>query len=46
MKRVVEVVSKKQADMRRQEEEKKLQSKKDDVAPAGKPINRAWYQFW
>lgn len=46
MKRVVEVVSKKQADMRRQEEEKKLQSNTDKGAPADKTINRAWYQFW
>lgn len=47
MKRVVEVVTKKQADMKRQEEEKKkLQTSTDKVAPADKASNKAWYKFW
>lgn len=46
MKRVVEVVTKKQADMKRQEEEKKLQSTADTAAPANKTTNKAWYKFW
>lgn len=47
MKRVVEVVSKKQADMRRQEEEKKkLQINTDKVGPADKTNSKAWYKFW
>lgn len=44
MKRVVEVVSKKQADLRKQEEEKKL--KINTVAPAEKTTSKAWYKFW
>jgi hypothetical protein len=46
MKRVVEVVSKKQADMKKKEEEKKLQSNTGNVAPADKTNNKAWYKFW
>ncbi|KAG6357803.1 hypothetical protein INS49_013682 [Diaporthe citri] len=46
MKRVVEVVGKKQADMKRQEEEKKLQSTTVKAAPADKTTNKAWYKFW
>lgn len=47
MKRVVEVVTKKQADMKRQEEEKKkLQISTEKVAPADKTTNKAWYKFW
>lgn len=46
MKRVVEVVSKKQADMRKQEEEKKLQSTASKAAPADKNTSKAWYKFW
>lgn len=46
MKRVVEVVSKKQADMRKQEEEKKLQSTTNKAAPADKNTSKAWYKFW
>lgn len=46
MKRVVEVVSKKQADMKKKEEEKKLQSSAEKVAPADKTNNKAWYKFW
>lgn len=46
MKRVVEVVGKKQADLRRQEEEKKLQSATNKAAPADKTTNKAWYKFW
>ncbi|KAL1859034.1 hypothetical protein Daus18300_009672 [Diaporthe australafricana] len=42
MKRVVEVVSKKQADMKRQEEEKKQQRSAANVAPA----NKSWHNFW
>lgn len=46
MKRVVEVVSKKQADMKRKEEEKKLQSNAEKVTPADKTSSKAWYKFW
>lgn len=47
MKRVVEVVTKKQADMKRQEEEKKkLQISTDKLAPTDKTTNKAWYKFW
>ncbi|KAK2610280.1 hypothetical protein N8I77_003728 [Diaporthe amygdali] len=46
MKRVVEVVSKKQAEARKQEEEKKLQNKVEKVAPANKTTGKAWYKFW
>lgn len=47
MKRVVEVVTKKQADMKRQEEEKKkLQISTEKVAPVDKTTNKAWYKFW
>lgn len=46
MKRVVEVVNKKQADLRRQEEEKKLQSTTEKAAPADKTTNKSWYKFW
>jgi cytochrome c oxidase assembly protein subunit 20 len=50
MKRVVEVVTKKQADMKKKEEEEKkqmkLQSRADMVAPTDKTNNKAWYKFW
>lgn len=48
MKRVVEVVSKKQADLKKKEEEKKLllQGSADKVAPVDKANNKAWYKFW
>ncbi|POS81377.1 hypothetical protein DHEL01_v200211 [Diaporthe helianthi] len=47
MKRVVEVVSKKQAELRKKEEEKKLQSRAEMVAsPADKTNSKAWYKFW
>ncbi|KAK7697880.1 hypothetical protein SLS64_013133 [Diaporthe eres] len=46
MKRVVEVVNKKQADLKRQEEEKKLQGATQKAAPADKTTNKAWYKFW
>lgn len=46
MKRVVEVVNKKQADLKRQEEEKKLQSTTEKAAPADKTASKAWYKFW
>ncbi|KAJ0108968.1 hypothetical protein J7T55_005516 [Diaporthe amygdali] len=46
MKRVVEVVSKKQAETRKQEEEKKLQNNMEKVTPANKTTGRAWYKFW
>lgn len=46
MKRVVEVVSKKQAEMRKQEEEKKLQGTTNKAAPADKNASKAWYKFW
>lgn len=45
MKRVVEVVSKKQAELKKQEEEKKLQSN-TKAAPADKTTSKAWYKFW
>ncbi|KAG8162812.1 hypothetical protein KVR01_007290 [Diaporthe batatas] len=56
MKRVVEVVSKKQADLRKKEEEeqqKKLASRAETVAAAGSGGSgggngngKAWYKFW
>lgn len=46
MKRVVEVVSKKQADLKKKEEERKLQSRAETVAAADKANNKAWYKFW
>lgn len=46
MKRVVEVVSKKQADLKKKEEEKKLQSRAETVAAADKTNSKAWYKFW
>lgn len=46
MKRVVEVVSKKQSELKKQEEEKQLQLKAAQEGAASKAAERKWYKFW
>ncbi|KUI72503.1 Cytochrome c oxidase protein 20, mitochondrial [Cytospora mali] len=46
MKRVVEVVTKKQSDVKKQEEEKQLQLKAAQEEAARKAAGGKWYKFW
>ncbi|KAF3763579.1 hypothetical protein M406DRAFT_243352, partial [Cryphonectria parasitica EP155] len=46
MKRVVEVVTKKQAEQKRQEDEKRLQRQTEQELAPQKTAQKSWYRFW